>query len=75
MSVKQLKFSDAGCPHLSGIDNGYAEVELPSTIGSKATYRCQVGFFLAGVAERVCGPNGQWLGIEPSCEKGKYYNI
>ena len=63
--------TDAGCPHLSGIDNGWVDIDPPSTIGSTATYRCKIGYFIAGVAKRICGPNGEWLGVPPSCEKGK----
>lgn len=35
--------------------------------GGNVHYTCQVGYELRGSAQRTCGPNGEWIGDEPSC--------
>ena len=38
-----------------------------STIGSVATYRCQEGYRLVGIAQRTCLDNETWSGVVPLC--------
>ena len=45
----------------------------PETVGSRAVYSCSnSNYILVGGAERVCGADGNWTGVEPRCE-GLYY--
>ena len=40
-----------------------------TTPGSIARYSCsQLKFHLVGEAVRVCGPDGEWSGVAPTCE-------
>ena len=34
-----------------------------------ATYTCDPGFVLEGSPTRVCGSDGTWSGVEPSCRR------
>ncbi|KAL5013077.1 hypothetical protein ScPMuIL_011628 [Solemya velum] len=64
-----LTCAHAGCPLLPDIENGKVTVLSQNMIGSRAVYRCDRGYFLAGRMERVCLSDGMWGGREPSCEK------
>lgn len=35
--------------------------------GSNVHYACEVGYTLQGNSMRTCGPQGQWIGPDPSC--------
>ena len=37
------------------------------TFGSVATYSCDDGFILNGIATRTCTSDGTWSGDNPSC--------
>ncbi|XP_019857190.1 PREDICTED: uncharacterized protein LOC100638611 isoform X13 [Amphimedon queenslandica] len=51
------------------VDSGELSVFYNSTsYNSTATYSCESGFNLAGVAERTCLNSGNWSGDPPSCE-------
>ena len=55
------------CEELENPANGVVIVE-GNKVGSSATYRCDDGFTLTGGDEtRVCQPNGEWSGMEPTC--------
>ena len=55
------------CGLLPGILNG--QISFSSvTLNSVVTYSCERGFNLVGNSQRVCQANGQWSGMEPSCE-------
>ena len=55
------------CGPLQNPQNGF--VEFTSTvIRSRATYTCNKGFLLVGVRVRICRPDGEWSGEEPTCE-------
>ena len=56
------------CPGLDAPANG--TVDVPSrTVGSMATYSCDDGFRLVdGSTTRTCEENGQWTGLQPTCE-------
>ncbi|KAK6172324.1 hypothetical protein SNE40_016008 [Patella caerulea] len=56
------------CPALSRPDNG-AVMYLSLDIGSTATYICFEGYMVSfGDTSRTCQTNGQWSGLEPTCE-------
>lgn len=56
------------CPNLPNPANG--EVTLTgNTVGSLATYSCDLGFGLVGFSTRICQPTGQWSGEEPTCQR------
>ena len=57
------------------IENGYVVYNYSSdvtnmlTAGTIATYSCSPGYQLVGGSSlRVCGPNGTWNELQPSCE-------
>ncbi len=39
-----------------------------TTVTSTATYSCNKGYLLVGVATRTCRSNGEWSGSAPLCE-------
>ena len=51
---------------LDNPENGQVEVD-GQTVGRNATYTCNDGFVIEGVATRFCGPDGQWIGEAPIC--------
>lgn len=62
----------ADCNFLADPDNGV--VVHSSTIqGSSATYTCDVGYDLVGIAIRVCQSDAQWTSEEPTCESKKLW--
>ena len=63
-------FSANMCPELRDIAKGSVEVS-GTTVGSRATYRCNSGYTLVGNKVRTCQSNRQWSGREPSC-KGRF---
>ena len=40
-----------------------------NTVGSVATYSCDVGFVITGPTSRTCEPGGSWSDFEPVCER------
>lgn len=39
------------------------------TYNQKLRYDCNPGFKLVGTRERTCDLNGQWSGVQPSCQR------
>ena len=37
--------------------------------GGVATYSCDFGFFLVGDHTRICGSDGTWSGMAPTCAR------
>ena len=37
--------------------------------GGVATYTCDSGFTLVGDPTRICGSDGTWSGMAPTCER------
>ena len=37
--------------------------------GGVATYTCDSGFTLVGDPTRICGSDGTWSGMSPTCER------
>ena len=59
------------CPRNLNIEFGSVTIEGDATLGSKAVYRCDLGFEIVGEAVRVCeldGLVGEWSGEEPTCQ-------
>jgi CUB/sushi domain-containing protein len=56
------------CPALTSPDNGNVN-QLGNTPGGLALYACNDNFELSGDMSRQCGPNGQWTGEAPLCER------
>ena len=55
------------CPALSNPTNG--EVMWDSLApGGVTTYTCDPGFSLVGEPTRICGSDGTWSGMPPTCE-------
>lgn len=43
---------------------------MRSVFNTTVVYSCtEEGYRLVGVAERMCGANGLWSGVEPHCER------
>jgi len=53
------------CSPLQDVPNGRVSVE-----GRSATYTCNTGYGLRGLATRRCLPTGVWAGVDPQCIKG-----
>ncbi|XP_067320852.1 uncharacterized protein [Anolis sagrei] len=43
-------------------------------LGDRVSFQCQNGFDLVGSAQRVCTPEGEWSGAEPSCRAPYSYD-
>ena len=61
------KFS-VDCGPLNNPNNGQVNVSPETTIGSIATYTCDIGYTLSGSQSRTCGVDGNWTSSEPFCE-------
>ena len=65
--LHSMHFKVITCDRLQDIRNG--KVVLSGTsVGSTASYSCNVGYVLVGGSTRVCQLNGEWTGEEPSCK-------
>jgi hypothetical protein len=47
--------------------NGRVDTSGETSMGSIATYSCDVGYLLVGEESRTCGSNGTWNGSQPEC--------
>lgn len=62
-----LLFKDVDCGMPEDISNGMVTVD--STVyDSNATYTCNSGYVLVGLAVRVCEADGSWSNAAPACE-------
>lgn len=59
---------DRECPELMEIDHGIRALS-GKLFGERANYTCDPGYFVVGLAERVCRADGRWTGVTPSCKK------
>ena len=59
------------CP-LSNPQDGSVDT-AGTSVGSTATYSCNVGFLLDGANATVCNSSGMWSEAMPICQKGKIY--
>ncbi|HET7538646.1 MAG TPA: hypothetical protein VFK05_02205 [Polyangiaceae bacterium] len=56
----------ANCPALASPTGG--TVDAPTlTFGATATYSCNAGYTISGMATRTCQPDGTWSGTAPTC--------
>ena len=56
------------CPKLPNPVNGSVSVS-GFRVGSKATYECDDGFVLVGLATRKCLITAKWSGEAPVCKR------
>lgn len=64
--------SDCGNPGVP--DNGQVSLSAGTTLGSTATYLCDVGHDLIGATVRKCRTDGQWSNSVPICMTGQGAN-
>ena len=60
------------CGPLVSPENGLVILEGNQTnLGSRATYRCNIGYELAGLpgGARLCTLTGLWSGMDPTCDR------
>eukprot|EP00058_Branchiostoma_floridae_P027893 XP_002613384.1 hypothetical protein BRAFLDRAFT_68379 [Branchiostoma floridae] len=55
------------CPDLAAPAHGY--VTSGTFYGDTATYSCQIGYEIDGVAVRTCQADKTWRGMEPTCTR------
>ena len=68
-NIKENNFSSAvNCGDLPAPDNGRVIFLDGTVFGSVVTYECNAGFNLVGIAIRSCEADGNWSGIDPTCE-------
>jgi Sushi repeat (SCR repeat) len=58
--------SPADCHTPPALVNGLVSAPV-TTFGAVATYSCNLGYSLAGLATRTCQANGTWSGTPPTC--------
>ena len=58
------------CPPLTNPDNGGVTTS-GATFASLATYTCTTGYILtpSNGGFRVCGEDGEWTGVAPTCPR------
>lgn len=56
------------CGQLPPPKDGSVSV-VGTSYGSKAFYKCSLGFDMVGVADRTCGASGVWSGDQPLCQR------
>ena len=58
------------CDPLSAPVNGQVSFPSGTTLGSNATYSCNIGHNVqGGTPMRTCNSNGDWSGSAPTCER------
>jgi hypothetical protein len=55
------------CPALQAPEHAQVTLDKGTSIGSKATYKCDATLQLAGAAMRTCKTDGSWSGSAPAC--------
>uniref|UniRef100_H3AD23 Sushi, von Willebrand factor type A, EGF and pentraxin domain containing 1 n=1 Tax=Latimeria chalumnae TaxID=7897 RepID=H3AD23_LATCH len=56
------------CPELQPPENGYfIQNVCNNKFNAACGIRCRLGFDLVGSSIRLCQPNGQWSGSQPTC--------
>lgn len=73
LSFIPLSYKVTLCPSLSNLTNGHVTVSSYSE-GSIASYTCGTGYTLSDTANRVCQPDGNWSGKQPSCDR-KFFHF
>ena len=53
---------DSGLP-----DNGQVTLSSGTTLGSVATFSCNIGYDIIGETMRECGTDGVWTNSVPTC--------
>ena len=62
---KSFLLSD--CGNLNDPANGAVDTAGGTTYGETATYTCDMGYEIQGVATRLCEATGLWADTEPTC--------
>ncbi|XP_042307061.1 complement C2 isoform X2 [Sceloporus undulatus] len=67
---------DDGVGHCRSIaiPPGAIVTEGRNRLGDRVSFQCQNGLDLVGSTQRVCGPEGEWSGAEPSCRAPYSYD-
>ena len=71
--MNQSVFAVIDCGNLEEPENGTVTINpgvVPVALmglDAVATYACNDGSNLIGIATRTCQPNGDWDGAEPTC--------
>ncbi len=66
--ILDLNCIEIFCPTLTDPVDGSVSFSSVS-VDSTATYSCNTGFELVGVAPRTCfAGTGEWSGMEPTCQ-------
>lgn len=72
-SLPSCVLIDCGYPESSAF-NGTVDF-FNTTVGSLATYHCEVGYKLVGEAQHICLTNGTWSGTVPTCVAITHCNV
>lgn len=63
-----LFLTDVDCGGLTPIQDGDVNlVDVRTTHGARAVYKCKENYTLVGEEERFCGDEGIWDGEAPKC--------
>lgn len=68
-----LCLSEKRCPSITASANGAITMAGDAILGNIATFKCNAGYQLVGSQKRVCAADGQWSGVQPTCN-GKTSN-
>lgn len=68
-----LCLSEKRCPSIAASANGALTMAGDAILGNIATFKCNAGYQLVGSQKRVCAADGQWSGVQPTCN-GKTAN-
>ena len=55
------------CPSITAPANGAISIAGDPILGNIATFNCHAGYQLKGSQKRLCLANGQWSGVQPTC--------
>jgi hypothetical protein len=71
-TYSERRVTNIDCGHPGNISDGTVTLVRGTKEGDTAYYTCNDGTELNGTcASRVCGPDGRWSGVEPSCDGKK----
>ena len=75
-SSSSFFFNLPECGSLPAPDHGFVDTSSGTTFGETASYVCNNGYDLIGMATRSCLENGTWSELAPTCRiKGEKYKV
>lgn len=63
------------CPPINAPASGVITMVGDAILGNIATFICNAGYQLVGSQKRLCAADGQWSGVQPTCNAGRCVEV